>query len=91
MINGKIQLLNIQFNQKISIFAKLYKEFNEGIYALFCFILDDPIENFWYECLSMILGYFQLLFFILDETVSLISINLIEIIISFGQFGIKIQ
>ena len=91
MINKNTQLLDIQFNQKISFFAKLYKEFIEGFYALFCFMLDDPIENFWYECISILLGYFQLLILIFDETVSLISINLIEKIISFGQFGIKIQ
>ena len=91
MINGEIQLLNIQLKNKISKFATLYKAFTEGIYALFCFMLDDPIESFWYECISMTFGYFQLLIFILDETVSLISINLIDRIISFGPYGIKAQ
>jgi hypothetical protein len=33
-------------------------------------MLDDPVENFWFECISITLGYFQLLIYIIDETVS---------------------
>ena len=91
MYNEKSPLLKIHLNSELSQLSKFYKDFIEGLYALFCLMLDDPIENFWYECISILLGYFQLLILIFDETVSLISINLIEIIISFGQFGIKIQ
>jgi hypothetical protein len=72
MIEEKSPLLNIKLNKKINPFTQFYKDFIEGLYALYCFMLDDPIENFWYECISLSLGYFQLLIYIIDETVSLI-------------------
>lgn len=69
MINEKNPLLNIKLNKEASKLTKIYKEFVEGLYGLFFLMLDDPIENFWYECISMSLGYFQLLIYIIDETV----------------------
>ena len=70
MINEKHPILNIQLNKKLSRIRQFYKDFMKGLYALFCLMLDDPIENFWYECIGMCLGYFQLLIYIIDETVS---------------------
>ena len=70
MFFDKNLLLNIQINKKVSSINKLYKDFTEGLYALICFMLDDPIENFWYECISISLGYFQLIIYIIDESVS---------------------
>ena len=67
----KNPLLIIQLNKNESKLSKFYKNFSEGLYALFCFMLDDIIENFWYECISISLGYFQILIYIVDETVSL--------------------
>ena len=76
MMVEKNSILSIQLNQKISPLTKFYKELIEALYELFCFILDDPVENFWYECISLSLGYFQLLIYIIDETVSSIKINI---------------
>ena len=70
MMDEKNSILNIQLNRKLSRLRTFYKDFIEGLYALFCLMLDDPIENFWYECIGMCLGYFQLLIYIIDETVS---------------------
>ena len=70
MIKEKSRLINIQLKEKTSKIIIFYKDFIEGLYALYCFMLDDPIENFWYECISLSLGYFQLLIYIIDETVS---------------------
>ena len=69
MIEEKNPLLNIKLNQKVNPFIQFYKDFIEGLYALYCFMLDDPVENFWYVCISISLGYFQLLIYIIDETV----------------------
>ena len=69
-MNEKNPLLIIQLNKKISKLTQFYKGFFEGLYALFFLMLDDIFENFWYECISISLGYFQLLIYILDETVS---------------------
>ena len=69
-MNEKNPLLIIQLNKKVSKLSQFYKDFFEGLYALFFLMLDDIFENFWYECISISLGYFQLLIYILDETVS---------------------
>ena len=70
MLKEKNPLINIQINTKNSRITIFYKDFVEGLYGLFCLLLDDPIENLWYECISMSLGYFQLLIYLIDETVS---------------------
>ena len=70
MLKEKNPLINIQINTKNSRITIFYKDFVEGLYGLFCLLLDDPIENLWYECISSSLGYFQLLIYMIDETVS---------------------
>ena len=70
MMKEKNPLLIIQLNKKVSQLSQFCKDFFEGLYALFFLMLDDIFENFWYECISISLGYFQLLIYILDETVS---------------------
>lgn len=70
MINEKYTSVNFQLNEKVSKLTLIYKDFMEGLYDLFCLLLDNPIENFWYECINVSLGYFQLLIYILDDTVS---------------------
>jgi hypothetical protein len=70
MIAEKSPLLKIKLNKKELLLIKFYKNFVEGLYALFCFMLDDPVENFWYESISISLGYFQILIYVIDESVS---------------------
>jgi hypothetical protein len=70
MIAEKSPLLKIKLNKKELLIIKFYKNFVEGLYALFCFMLDDPVENFWYESISISLGYFQILIYVIDESVS---------------------
>ena len=90
MINEKTTLVNIKINKKTPQLSTFYRDFIDGLYDLFCLILENPIENFWYECTNISLGYFQLLIYILDETVSLIIIIFLKIRISFGLYGTKI-
>ena len=70
MINEKILLSNLHIEKEESVLTELYKNFVEGLYELYCLMLENPFENFWYECISLSLGYFQLLIYIIDETVS---------------------
>ena len=32
--------------------------------------LKNPLDNLWWECISLIIQYFQLIFFVFDDTVS---------------------
>ena len=75
MINEKILLSNLHIEKEESILTELYKNFVEGLYELYCLMLENPFENFWYECISLSLGYFQLLIYIIDETVSKLYYN----------------
>ena len=70
MINEKTLLSNLHIEKEESVLTELYKNFVEGLYELYCLMLENPFENFWYECISLSLGYFQLLIYIIDETVS---------------------
>ena len=72
MIKENNILLELEFSKKKSTFIELYQTSTEIIYSLFDFILDNPIENFWYECFNIFLGYTQLLAYLSDSSVSFI-------------------
>ena len=63
-------ILKLNLEKKGSNFLKKLNEFYEGFYALFYFILKNPLDNFWWECISLTIQYSQLLIFIIDSTVS---------------------
>ena len=48
-----------------------FSEFNNGLFTLFYIILQNPLDNFWFECISLLIQYFQMAIFIIDSTVSI--------------------
>ena len=70
MKNERKKLLDIDVFKKESKLNSKIKEVLEGFYELLYFVLKDPLDNFWWECISLIIQYFQLSAFILDDTVS---------------------
>ena len=69
MIYENKKLLNAEIVKRES--KVKIKEFLEGIYELFYLILKNPIDNFWWECISILIQYIQLIIFTLDEKVSI--------------------
>ena len=65
--NGKILKLNIKDNN--SYILKKLEEYYEGFNALFYFILKNPLDNFWWECISLSFQYAHMLIFIVNGTV----------------------
>ena len=63
--NNKILKDKIGINE--SKFIKNIEEYIEAFYSLFYFILKDPLDNFWWKCISITLQYTQLLVFIIDR------------------------
>ncbi len=63
-------ILKVEINEKEFKLIKIIEEFYEGLYSLFYLIMKNPLENFWWECISLTIQYSQLLIFIIDETVS---------------------
>jgi hypothetical protein len=55
--------------KKYKVYKKI-EDFYEGFNKLFYFILKNPLDNFWWECISLTIQYSQILIFILDSTVS---------------------
>ena len=74
MIKDNNELLKLELNEKKSSIITFYNSISESIYTLFCLILDEPFENFWYECINVSFGYIQLICYILDTTVSILII-----------------
>ena len=74
MIKDNNELLKLKLSKKKSNIIVFYNSIIESIYALFCLVLDEPIENFWYECINVSFGYIQLICYILDTTVSILII-----------------
>lgn len=89
MSKEKNPLLNINLSKKRNILINFYINISESLYSLFVLILEDPIENFWFEIFNIIFGYFQLFAYLFDSTVSIYLI-IYNKFYSFIQFGIKI-
>ena len=64
------QEVKVKLKNRKSKISEIYKNASESIYVLFDKILEDPVENIFYEFLSITLGYIQLIIYIIDETVS---------------------
>ena len=72
MLKDKNPLLNLNFKKQKQKLSNIFNYIFESLYELYDFILDDPLENFWFECFNIIISYLQLIVFIFDKTVSLI-------------------
>ena len=72
MLKEKNQILKLKLKNENMLITNLLNNFFEGFYALYDFLLQAPIENFWYECISILLSYFQLISLVFTENVSLI-------------------
>ena len=71
MIKEKNPLNKLKFTKKKSIINEFFNSIIESIFTLFDLILDDPIENFWYECIQIFFGYMEMFIYIFDSTVSI--------------------
>ena len=76
MLKEKHPLLKLNLKKENILLSKVFNNFFGGLYALYDFILQDPIENFWFECFSVLLSYLQLISYLFDEIVSLLKIKI---------------
>ena len=70
MLKEKNPLLKLNIKIKEETITNLNGNFFEGLFSLYDFILEEPFENFWYECFNIIISYLQLLSLSFDELVS---------------------
>jgi hypothetical protein len=64
------EIINIELKKRNLSFYNKYKNCLERLFELFYFILKDPFTCFFWESLTLILEYFQLITYITDEKVS---------------------
>jgi hypothetical protein len=76
MLKENNPLLKLDIKVKKSYLSSIIFKVLESFYSLFDLILEDPLENFWYEIVSIILGYIQILYYLIDKTVSTLFINI---------------
>ena len=69
MLKEKNPLLKLNIKSKKETITNLNDNYFEGLFLLYDFILENPIENFWYECNNIIISYLQLISFSFDESV----------------------
>ena len=77
MKNEYKNILRVEIIKKESKFKKIIKNIIDQIYEVFFNILKDPINNIFWECISLIIQYLQLILFSLDETVSYLFLKII--------------
>ena len=57
MLKDKNPLLKLNLIEKKFILTEISIKIFESFYKLFDIILEDPIENFWFEFLGIAMGY----------------------------------
>ena len=72
--NDNNAILKVNFEKDKPESNKL-SEFLNALFTIFYYILKKPFDNFWWECISVIIQYLQLLIFIIDSTVSFIFLS----------------
>ena len=70
MLKEKNPLLKLEIKQEKSIITRVLKNIFETLFGLFELILDDPIENIYFEIISLFICYIQIIMFIFNESVS---------------------
>lgn len=66
--NNAILKINLAENESIT---SKFTEFQNSLFIIFYYILKKPFDNFWWECISILIQYFQIFIFIIDSTVSI--------------------
>ena len=70
MLKEKTPILKMNLKSKKETITNIKNNLFSGLFLLYDFILENPIENFWYECINIIISYLQLISLSFDESVS---------------------
>ncbi len=65
------KILSCQIVNKPSKLKLSIKNLLEGFFSIFYYLLKNPLDNVWWECISLIIQYLHLIILLTDETVSL--------------------
>ena len=65
------KIMKAEINKRENELTKKIDEFYNGFNELFYLILKNPLDNLWWECISLTLQYSQMILFIVNKTVSI--------------------
>ena len=71
MKNENKNIIRAEVVKKESKYKKIVENIIDRIYEVFFYILKNPVDNIYWECISLIIQYLQLIIFVLDESVSI--------------------
>lgn len=70
MLKEPNPLIRLNLVKKPIFISNTLKLIFESLYELYRYILEDPFENLWFECIGIIMGYMQILLYLIDKTVN---------------------
>ena len=69
MLSETNPLLKLRLKKKKIFIDELYKKISQSFFILFDLMLEKSSENFFVECFSIFMGYFQLIIHCFDPIV----------------------
>ena len=70
MLKEPNPLIDLNLEKKPIFFSIFFKLIFEALYEIYRYILEDPFENFWFEAIGIVIGYLQILLYLIDKTVN---------------------
>ena len=70
MLKESNPLIHLNLVKKPIFISNSLKLIYEALYELYRYILEDPFESFWFECIGIIMGYLKILLYLIDKTVN---------------------
>ena len=69
------KLILAKMQQSDSYIQNRIRDCLESVFLVFHFILKNPLENFWWECISVIIQYADMFLYLTNKTVSIIKLT----------------
>ena len=70
MLKEPKPLIDLHLEKKSIFVSNILKLIYDALYEIYRYILEDPFENFWFEAIGIVIGYLQILLYLIDKTVN---------------------
>ena len=70
MLKETNPLIDLHLEKKSIFVSNILKLIYDALYEIYRYILEDPFENFWFEAIGIVIGYLQILLYLIDKTVN---------------------
>ena len=70
MLKEPNPLIDLHLEKKSIFVSNILKLIYDALYEIYRYILEEPFENFWFEAIGIVIGYLQILLYLIDKTVN---------------------